>query len=80
MFDGVAGTATFYNAPAKFLGDKSSSYGSLLKFDLQVNVTPNSNTAGARLIGGGITLVKLLSALASRCSQLDLLFHAIGYF
>jgi len=63
VIDGVAGTATFYNAPAKFLGDKSSSYGAFLRFDLQVSITPNSNTAGARLIGGGITLIKLLPVL-----------------
>jgi gliding motility-associated-like protein len=63
VVDGVAGTATYYNAPAKFLGDRSTSYGAFLRFDLQVSVTPNSSTAGARLIGGGITLVKLLSVL-----------------
>ncbi len=63
VIDGVVGTATYFNAPAKFLGDRSSSYGLLLRFDLQVSVTPNSSTAGARLIGGGITLVKLLPAL-----------------
>ncbi len=63
VIDGVAGTATYYNAPAKFLGDRSASYGAFLRFDLQVSVIPNSNTAGARLIGGGITLVKLLSIL-----------------
>jgi gliding motility-associated-like protein len=65
VIDGVAGTATYYNAPAKFLGDRSASYGAFLRFDLQVSITPNSNTAGARLIGGGITLVKLLSVLPS---------------
>lgn len=63
VVDGVAGTATYYNAPAKFLGDRSASYGAFLRFDLQVSITPNSNTAGARLMGGGITLVKLLSVL-----------------
>jgi gliding motility-associated-like protein len=63
VVDGVAGTATYYNAPAKFLGDRSASYGAFLRFDLQVSIAPNSNTAGARLIGGGITLVKLLSVL-----------------
>jgi gliding motility-associated-like protein len=63
VIDGVGGTATYFNAPPKFLGNRSSSYGLLLRFDLQVSVTPNSSTAGARLIGGGITLVKLLPAL-----------------
>jgi gliding motility-associated-like protein len=61
VFDGVGGTATFYVAPAKFLGNKSAYYGGTLKFDLQVSITPNSSTAGVRLVGGGITLVKLLT-------------------
>lgn len=61
VFDGVGGTATFYVAPAKFLGDKSAYYGGTLQFDLQVSVAPNSSTAGVRLSGGGITLVKLLT-------------------
>ncbi|MBX2942088.1 MAG: gliding motility-associated C-terminal domain-containing protein [Cyclobacteriaceae bacterium] len=63
VVDGVQGTATYFNAPAKFLGNRSSSYGATLRFDLQVSITPNSSTAGVRLIGGGITLVKLLPDL-----------------
>lgn len=61
VVDGVAGTATYFVAPAKFLGDRSSSFGQLLQFDLQVSVTANSSTAGVRLTGGGIILVKLLT-------------------
>lgn len=61
VFDGVLGTATFYVAPSKFLGDKSAYFGGTLQFDLQVSVTPNSSTAGVRLTGGGFTLVKLLT-------------------
>jgi gliding motility-associated-like protein len=61
VFDGVLGTATFYVAPSKFLGNKSAYYGGTLRFDLQVSVTPNSSTAGVRLIGSGLTLVKLLT-------------------
>lgn len=61
VFDGVLGTATFYVAPSKFLGNKSAYYGGNLQFDLQVSVTPNSSTAGVRLTGGGLTLVKLLT-------------------
>jgi gliding motility-associated-like protein len=60
VVDGVQGTATYFNAPAKFLGNRSSSYGATFQFDLQVSITPNSSTAGVRLMGGGITLVKLL--------------------
>jgi hypothetical protein len=55
VFDGVGGTATFYVAPAKFLGNKSACYGGTLKFDLQVSITPNSSTAGVRLVGSGKT-------------------------
>jgi gliding motility-associated-like protein len=61
VFDGVGGTATFYVASPKFLGDKSEYYGGTLQFDLQVSVAPNSSTAGVRLTGGGLTLVKLLT-------------------
>jgi len=61
VVDGVGGTATYFIAPAKFLGNRSSSFGQLLQFDLQVSVTANSSTAGVRLAGGGITLVKLLT-------------------
>jgi gliding motility-associated-like protein len=63
MIDGVAGTATYFVAPAKFLGNRSTSYGATLKFDLQVSITPNSSTAGVQLIGGGTTLVRLLPTL-----------------
>lgn len=63
VVDGVAGTATYFNAPAKFLGDKSDYYRGTLHFDLQVDVTPNSSTAGVRLTGGGLVLVKLLPEL-----------------
>ena len=63
VVDGVLGTATYFVAPAKFLGNRSSSFGQLLQFDLQVSVLANSSTAGVRLTGGGITLVKLLPAL-----------------
>ncbi len=59
--DGVAGTATYFVAPVKFLGNRSSSYGQRLRFDLQVSVTANSSTAGVRLTGGGLVLVKLLT-------------------
>jgi len=61
VFDGVGGTATFYVAPSKFLGNKSVYYGGALQFDLQVSVTPNSSTAGVRLTGSGLTLLKLLT-------------------
>lgn len=61
VVDGVGGTATYFVAPAKFLGDRSASFGQLLRFDLQVSVIANSSTAGVRLTGGGITLVKLLT-------------------
>jgi len=63
VIDGVAGTATYFNAPAKFLGNQLGSLGSFLRFDLQVSVTANSSTAGVRLIGNNLTLVKLLPAL-----------------
>lgn len=61
VVDGVGGTATYFVAPAKFLGDRSASFGQLLQFDLQVSVTANSSTAGVRLTGGGLVLVKLLT-------------------
>jgi gliding motility-associated-like protein len=61
VVDGVLGTATYFVAPAKFLGNRSSSFGKLLTFELQVYTTANSSTAGVRLTGGGITLVKLLT-------------------
>lgn len=61
--DGVGGTATYFVAPEKFLGNRSVYYGGVLQFDLQVYITPNSSTAGVRLIGGGLVLVKLLPQL-----------------
>jgi len=61
VIDGVGGTATYFVAPLKFLANKSAYFGGTLQFDLQVSVTPNSSTAGVRLRGGGITLVKLLT-------------------
>ncbi len=61
VIDGVGGTATYFVAPSKFLANKSAYFGGTLQFDLQVSVTPNSSTAGVRLRGGGITLVKLLT-------------------
>lgn len=61
VFDAVAGTATFYVAPSKFLGDKSAYAGGTIAFDLQVSITPNSNTAGVRLTGGGLVLAKLIA-------------------
>lgn len=63
VVDGVSGTATYFNAPTKFLGDMSPYYRGSLQFDLQVYVTPNSSTAGVRLTGGGLVLVKLLPQL-----------------
>ncbi|MCU0420691.1 MAG: gliding motility-associated C-terminal domain-containing protein [Cyclobacteriaceae bacterium] len=59
--DGVGGTAAYFVAPAKFLGNRASSYGQTLRFDLQVSITANSSTAGVRLTGGGLVLVKLLT-------------------
>lgn len=67
--DGVAGSATYFVAPSKFLGDRSSSYGRFLRFDLQVSVTPNSSTAGVQLSGGGLTLVRLLPVLPAVAPQ-----------
>jgi gliding motility-associated-like protein len=61
--DGVGGTATYFVAPEKFLGNLSAYYGGTLRFDLQVYITPNSNTAGVRLLGGGLILVKLIPQL-----------------
>lgn len=61
--DGVGGTATYFVAPAKFPGNRSAYYGGTLQFDLQVDRTPNSSTAGVRLTGGGLVLVKLLPQL-----------------
>lgn len=64
VIDAVAGTATYFNAPAKFLGNRSSYHGGILAFDLQVDVTPNSSTAGVRLTSSlGVVLVKLLPQL-----------------
>lgn len=61
--DGVGGTATYFVAPEKFYGNRSAYYGGTLQFDLQVYITPNSSTAGVRLTGGGLVLVKLLPQL-----------------
>lgn len=61
--DGVVGTATFFVAPEKFYGNRSVYYGGTLQFDLQVYITPNSNTAGVRLLGGGLILAKLIPEL-----------------
>ncbi|HET9054745.1 MAG TPA: laminin B domain-containing protein, partial [Cyclobacteriaceae bacterium] len=61
--DGVQGTATYFAAPDKFLGNRSDYYGGTLQFDLQVYSTPNSSTAGVRLTGGGLVLARLLPQL-----------------
>ncbi len=65
VFDAVAGTATFYVAPGKFLGDRSSYFDGRIEFDLQVSVAPNSNTAGVVLTSGNMTLMKLIAPSVS---------------
>ena len=64
VVDAVTGTATYFNAPAKYLGNQALYYRGTLQFDLQVDVAANSSTAGVRLTSSqGVVLVKLLPNL-----------------
>ncbi len=53
--DAVTGGEGLYNAPAKFLGDKSAFYGGSITYDLQ---DTGNNLTGADIVlaGGGLTL------------------------
>lgn len=51
------GQTDFFEAPAKFLGDKSGAYGGTLSFDIKLSGSPNWRTADVVLVGGGSVLV-----------------------
>ena len=56
--DRVTGVVWFFNAPAKFLGDKSAASLQTLTFDLSQSLTSNPfNDSDVVLIGSGLTLV-----------------------
>jgi hypothetical protein len=60
VVDSVSGGVMYFVAPAKFRGDRSSSYGRLLRFDLRQSYTGAANQFDDRdliLVGGGLTLV-----------------------
>lgn len=57
--DAVLGGVTYFEAPARFLGNKSAAFGSALTFDLQQLITgaPDQfNSSDIILAGNGITL------------------------
>ena len=55
--DLTVGGVWYYEAPAKFLGDRSMAYGQGLRFDLwQDGSGPQFNASDVALIGGGLTL------------------------
>lgn len=57
--DSQGGVTAYWQAPAKFLGDRSDSYGAALSFDLRQSATDGQFDAAGRdvrLVGGGISL------------------------
>lgn len=58
LVDSVVGDVIYWNAPGKFLGNKSSAYGFNLTFDLRQSSTDSQfDDDDVVLIGGALTLV-----------------------
>ena len=56
--DASSGMTWFFNAPNKFLGDKTLAYNGILSFDLKQSSTSNQyNDSDVILVGNGLTLV-----------------------
>lgn len=53
-----------FNAPAKFLGDKSAAYNGTLTFDLRRTAGTHSNAADVMLVGGDSSLTLVYDAAA----------------
>jgi len=59
IIDAVLGGVTFFDAPAKFLGNQLATFGQTLSFDLMQHITGNPdqfNFSDVVLSGGGLTL------------------------
>lgn len=57
------GSVWRFQAPAKYLGDQSSNYGTLLRYDLWLSVyNPQNNTVGDVAIGSDDLILKWLGA------------------
>ncbi|HVZ35430.1 MAG TPA: laminin B domain-containing protein, partial [Polyangiaceae bacterium] len=59
--DDTTGGVFYFVAPAKYLGDASSTYGKTLTFDLKTTSVDSPFTAyGVMLSGGGVTVIALM--------------------
>jgi len=61
--DGVGGVQSKMVAPAKFLGNRSFSYGEFLRFDLKVALVSNVSNNDIEIYGGGTSIVRNVNPL-----------------
>jgi hypothetical protein len=53
----VSPNATFFMAPAKFLGDASSAFGTTFSYDMRLQTGVGQVGAAVMMVGGGLTLL-----------------------